>query len=104
VNPVASAGMVSGYQPVSPANETAAAKSKLNQGLGTDNLFRTFLEQTNQDQINSDLAIEQFVAGKSDNVQQVVLTVAKAEMSFQLFMEIRNKLIESYNELMRMQF
>jgi flagellar hook-basal body complex protein FliE len=34
----------------------------------------------------------------------VVLAVAQADLSFQMFMEIRNKLIDNYNELMRMQF
>ncbi|MEM7421902.1 MAG: flagellar hook-basal body complex protein FliE, partial [Pseudomonadota bacterium] len=63
-----------------------------------------FLSQTNQNQLQSNQAIEDLVQGKTDSVQQVVLAVAKAEMSFQLFMEIRNKLVESYNELMRMQF
>ncbi len=68
------------------------------------NLFEGILEQANVDQRNSDKAIKDLVEGKTDSVQQVVMSVAKAEMSFQMFMEIRNKLIESYNELMRMQF
>lgn len=68
------------------------------------NLFQGILEQANIDQKNSDKAIKDLVERKTDSVQQVVMTVAKAEMSFQMFMEIRNKLIESYNELMRMQF
>lgn len=71
---------------------------------GGQNLFQGILEQANVDQKNSDKAIKDLVEGKTDSVQDVVMTVAKAEMSFQMFMEIRNKLIESYNELMRMQF
>jgi flagellar hook-basal body complex protein FliE len=67
-------------------------------------LFEGFLAQTNLDQKNSDQAIKDLVEGKAESVQQVVMAVAKAEMSFQLFMEIRNNLIDSYNELMRMQF
>ncbi len=68
------------------------------------NLFEGFLESANLDQKNSDQAIKDLVEGKTDSVQEVVMAVAKAEMSFQLFMEIRNHLIDSYNELMRMQF
>ena len=71
---------------------------------GASNLFEGILEQANVDQKNSDKAIKDLIEGKTDSVQEVVMTVAKAEMSFQMFMEIRNKLIESYNELMRMQF
>lgn len=67
-------------------------------------LVNNFIDQTNATQMQSDVAIQDFATGKTDNVQQVVLALAKADMSFQLFMEIRNKLIDSYNELMRMQF
>lgn len=63
-----------------------------------------FVGQTNQQQMAADESVRQLVTGQTDDVQQVVLAVAQADMSFQLFMEIRNKLIDNYNELMRMQF
>ncbi|MEM7454268.1 MAG: flagellar hook-basal body complex protein FliE [Planctomycetota bacterium] len=68
------------------------------------NLFEGLIRGTNAEQLSSEQAIQDLVEGRTSNVQQVVLAVAKAEMSFQLFMKIRNQLIESYNELMRMQF
>ncbi|MEM9411433.1 MAG: flagellar hook-basal body complex protein FliE [Planctomycetota bacterium] len=71
----------------------------------TGNLFSHLVEKTNADQINSDNAIQDFIEQKpGTSVQQVVMAVAEAEMSFQFFMEVRNQLIDSYNELMRMQF
>ena len=65
--------------------------------------FKDLLAQFNQDQLNADQAIQDLVTGKNDDVQQVVMQVVKSEMSFRLFMEVRNQLIESYNEIMRMQ-
>jgi flagellar hook-basal body complex protein FliE len=67
-------------------------------------MVSNFVQQTNQDQVQSDQAVSDLLQGKTDNVQDVVLAAAKAEMSFQLFMEIRNRLISAYNDLMRMQF
>ncbi|NND98560.1 MAG: flagellar hook-basal body complex protein FliE [Pirellulaceae bacterium] len=90
-----------------PAITTAApaAPAAKEAGIqGGDNPFEKLLSQTNQDQIQSDAAIQDLVTGKTDDVQQVVMQVVKSEMSFQLFMEVRNQLIDSYNELMRMQF
>jgi flagellar hook-basal body complex protein FliE len=63
-----------------------------------------FVGQTNQSQMAADDSVRQLVTGQTDDVQQVVLAVAQADLSFQMFMEIRNKLIDNYNELMRMQF
>ena len=84
----------------------AGAKTNNTNGApgGFSELVENFVQQTNEAQVTSDHSVEDFVSGKSDNVQQVVMAVANAEMSFQLFMEVRNKLIDSYNELMRMQF
>ena len=68
-------------------------------------LFGKLIEVANTDQLASQDAIQGFIEQRpGSNIQQVVMAVAEAEMSFQFFMEIRNQLIDSYNELMRMQF
>ncbi len=102
MNPVSASSAVShlGNQPLS--HRSTSQQPAGNQGFGK--LVESLVQQTNQAQLGSDQAVEDLVTGKTDNVQQVVMAVANAEMSFQLFMEIRNKLIDSYNELMRMQF
>ena len=71
---------------------------------GDRNLFLDLMARANADQVRSDQAIQSLVAGETQDVQQVVMEVVKAEMSFQIFMEVRNQIVESYNELMRMQF
>lgn len=87
------------------ANTTGALKPDAQPGsAGFSELIDHFVKSTNESQIASDQSIQDLVTGKEDNVQNVVMAVANAEMSFQLFMEIRNKLVDSYNELMRMQF
>lgn len=84
----------------SPAARTAQGAEK----SGFSDLVGQFVEQTNSSQLDSTQSITDLVEGRTDNIQQVVLAVANAELSFQFFMEVRNKLIDSYNELMRMQF
>ena len=96
INGIGAGGRIQPLQPNSSTTETKKTDSK--------NLFEGFLESANLDQKNSDQAVKDLIEGRTDSVQEVVMAVAKAEMSFQLFMEIRNHLIDSYNELMRMQF
>lgn len=85
--------------PTTPPAASTTAKSD------SGNLFQQLVQQTNADQLSSDQAIRDFIMQKpGTSVQQVVMAVAQAEMSFQFFMEIRNQLVDSYNELMRMQF
>jgi flagellar hook-basal body complex protein FliE len=102
--PLPSAGSAVHSSPIGPKTNTNAAQPQVRTATDEENPFEVLLKHANAHQLESDRAVEDLVTGKSDNIQQVVMQVVKAEMSFQLFMEVRNQLIESYNELMRMQF
>ncbi|MEO1526412.1 MAG: flagellar hook-basal body complex protein FliE [Planctomycetota bacterium] len=94
-------------QPIQPGSTalptTEIAKPQATDAKSTPS-FEQLLASANQDQNLSDVAVQELVTGQNDDIQQVVMQVVKADMSFQLFLEVRNKVIESYNELMRMQF
>ena len=66
-------------------------------------LVSDLLSDSNVQQLQADQAVEGLVSGKTDNVHGVVLSVAKADLAFRLVLEIRNHLIDSYQEIMRMQ-
>ena len=51
----------------------------------------------------ADEKVQQLATGEIDNVQDVVMAMAEADLSFRLVLEIRNKLVESYQEIMRLQ-
>ena len=104
MNPIGPASSLSNLGQLPGVGSSVRAGNASGSEGGFSNLVEHFVQQTNEAQVTSDQSVQDLVQGKTDNVQQVVLAVANAEMSFQLFMEIRNKLIDSYNELMRMQF
>ncbi len=45
--------------------------------------------------------IKQAITGDDANVHKTLIAVEKADLSFKLMMEIRNKLMDAYNEIMR---
>ncbi len=51
----------------------------------------------------SDQNVQDFIAGKTENVHDVMISMQKAQLSFQLMVEVRNKAIETYQEISRMQ-
>ncbi len=51
----------------------------------------------------SEQGIQDFVAGKTENVHEVMIDMQRAQLSFQLMVEMRNKAIETYQEISRMQ-
>jgi flagellar hook-basal body complex protein FliE len=86
------------------ASKNLAGTAPSSNVAGFSDLMQGFLHRTNSAQVVAENAIQDFATGKNDNIQQVVLAMANADMTFKFFLEIRNKVIDSYNELMRMQF
>jgi len=46
---------------------------------------------------------EAFAAGDTDNIHQVMIAAEKADVALQFTMQIRNKIMDAYSEIMRMQ-
>ena len=89
---------------ITPASVTANKPTSATSDTGSfSDVFSKLLGGVNQQQLASEEAVQQLVAGENDNLQDVVLSVAKADLSFRMVLEIRNRLIEAYQEVMRMQ-
>ena len=78
-------------------------KVKDSDKTGFADLIKSYISDVNKKQIDADKAIEDFVKGKNMDITSTVLSVEKAEVSLQLFLQIRNKLLQSYKEIMRIQ-
>ena len=63
---------------------------------------KTQLGKVDNLQQASDTSIKDLLSGKNEDINSVVSTVAKADMSFKLLVGVRNKLVEAYKETMNM--
>jgi flagellar hook-basal body complex protein FliE len=70
---------------------------------GFRELLEDFIEDVNKDQFDAKLAEEALVEGNVENIEELMYRIEKAELSLRLLVEIRNKALESYQEIMRMQ-
>jgi flagellar hook-basal body complex protein FliE len=61
------------------------------------------LDKVNTLQKNADIAIQDFVAGDTRNIHETMIAVGKADLAFRLTMQVRNKIVEAYQEVMRTQ-
>lgn len=61
------------------------------------------LDQVNQLQLDSEQLGKEFAAGRTDNIHQVTIAAEKADIALQFTMQIRNKIMDAYSEIMRMQ-
>jgi len=72
-------------------------------GVSFKSLLADALAQVNQLQQNADVAATQLAAGGPVAIDEVVLAMQKADLALQLTMQIRNKLVDAYQEVTRMQ-
>jgi len=61
------------------------------------------ISQVNQFQQNAAASVNRFLSGEGEELHHVAIASQQAELSFQLFMQVRNKIVSAYQEVMRMQ-
>jgi len=67
-----------------------------------DEMLKGFLTDVNHMQNYADESIQKMVAGEIKDIHQVMLAVGEAKVAFNLMLEIRNKTMDAYNELIKM--
>jgi flagellar hook-basal body complex protein FliE len=72
-------------------------------GAGFFETLAKSMEEVNADQVQADQSIKDLVAGRTKNIHETMLQVQKAELSLKTMMQVRNKILEAYKEIMRMQ-
>ncbi len=62
------------------------------------------LQSVNEQQKNVEQMSDDFAKGKISNIHELVVEAEKASISLRLTVEVRNRIVDAYREIMRMQF
>lgn len=79
----------------------AAASGKSDSTFAT--WFSNQVQQVNKDMAVADSNLQSLATGENTNLHQVMISLEEARLSFQLLMQVRNRVLEAYQEVMRMQ-
>jgi flagellar hook-basal body complex protein FliE len=99
-----------GIDPVlTPKGQALAPEAaRKTEGQSPLTAFGEYLEgslgEVSRMQKEADLAATKLMTGENKDIHNTMIKAQKAEISFQLIMQIRNKIISAYEELQRMQF
>ena len=66
-------------------------------------MFSTAVNSIEGFRKDADAKIGNFLAGEGEELHNVIMSTQKAELSFELFQQVRNKVVQAYQEVMRMQ-
>ena len=66
-------------------------------------MFTQQIGETNRQLGDADRAVQQLAAGEAPNLHEVMIKLEEARVSLQLLMQVRNRVLEAYQDLSRMQ-
>ena len=88
---------------LSPQGPSPTAKQTSSSGsVSFGQMLEGSMERVNQLQKEADVNINNLANGQQTDIHQTMIAVEKADVSFELLMQIRNKLIAAYDQIMRM--
>lgn len=96
--------------PILPANLSIPAIAAPPSIAGTpatggafQSAFSDAVSKVESFQQNANTSINRFLAGEGEELHHVAIATQQAELSFQLFMQVRNKIVAAYQQVMQMQ-
>jgi flagellar hook-basal body complex protein FliE len=94
ITPIRAPAAIPQIAPLSPSTSSPGAfQSVLADAIG----------RVEQFQQNSGTAISKFLSGEDEEIHKVALAAQQAQISFDLFLQVRNKVISAYQAVMQMQ-
>ena len=89
--------------PVTPAEQPGALTPARPSGDSFSTMLGKMVTEVNAKQISASDAVNHLQTGNSVSLHQAVISMEEANVSFQLMVEVRNKLLDAYQEIMKMQ-
>jgi len=93
---------ISGLPGKIQSNMPANNEKNVKNDSSFDNILTESLKEVNSAQNEANSAVESLVAGRTENIHETMIQMQKASISFQMMMEVRNKLVDAYNEIIKM--
>jgi flagellar hook-basal body complex protein FliE len=94
---------VSGISSLSQIKTELAAPATQSGGTSFNNIFSSAIGEVESASSNAAKSVEQFLSGNGDDLHTTILATQRAELEFQMFMQVRNKVVSAYQEIMKMQ-
>lgn len=93
ITPISGAALPAAIRPVGESRSGAGFGDVLSEAIRS-------VEISGQ---NASTSVERFLSGEGEELHTTILATQQAELSFDLFLQMRNKVVSAYQEIMRMQ-
>lgn len=90
------------YSGTLPTSATVPGAGDADGGFGET--LKSAINQVNDLSNNADMKSSELLQGSRQDVHNVMIAVEKADIAFQLMMQVRNKIVNAYQEVSKLQF
>ena len=95
--------LIQNVGPIRPTSvERVAAGAKTPNGVGFKQMMLDSINEVNRLRGESETAINKLATGQTDSVAEVMSAVRKADVAYTLLMEVKNHMVDAYQELRQM--
>jgi flagellar hook-basal body complex protein FliE len=89
---------------ISGTNEAATNSNQTSTGSDFMSALRDATDQVSQLQSDASMKVSTMLSGNGQDVHSAMIAVQKAEIAFELMVEMRNKIVSAYQEISRIPF
>ena len=94
---------ISSIQPLSPVRTDGVAPTTRSGESSFKDILGSAIEEVEGARSAANKSVEQFLSGEGGDLHSTILASQRAELEFQMFLQVRNKVVAAYQEVMRMQ-
>jgi flagellar hook-basal body complex protein FliE len=91
----------SSIQPIGPIEIGGATPTSGSSEFS--NILQGAIDQVEGSRNNANQSVQNFLSGDGEDLHSTVLAVQRADLEFEMLMQVRNKVVSAYQEVMRMQ-
>lgn len=92
-------GLISSSQPIGPDPTRRPGPQPGEAGPSFKDALLEQIRKVNELQTNADQAIDEFATGERDDIENVMLATQKADVAFRMLLQVRNKVMDAYEEV-----
>ncbi len=84
-------------------NTSISKPAQQEPGADFSKTLKDAIQSVDQLQKDADVKMQELVTGKSQNIHETMIAAEKADVALRLMIQVRNKIMDAYQEIMRMQ-
>jgi flagellar hook-basal body complex protein FliE len=93
---------ISGISPLSQIQTDVTAPTSGDGGTSFKDVLSSAVGEVENAHSSASKSVEQFLSGDGGDLHSTILATQRADLEFQMFMQVRNKVVSAYQEIMKM--